>query len=191
MQKRIELSVLPLLCVSSLSHFPKLLLFCPSHAGCPAHTSGIESFDPFWPVRKPILLGLAPTTPAPFYSSLCPPSCPNLSHAFNPLTFFFLLSPTLCPSVRVIWSNQTLFLGGPRSPLTRSSSPYHLPNTHLQQSPRNRVLLASFPLCLPFFEILTPLLTRQRFSFDPSSTFWPCLALVFTLFLAHIDGLRG
>ena len=112
MQKRIELSVLPLLCVPSLSHFPKLLLFCPPNAGCPGHTSGIPSFDPFWPVRNPILLGLAPCTPVPFYSSICPPSCPTLSHALNPLTFFFLLSPTFCPSFRVISWNQTLFLGG-------------------------------------------------------------------------------
>ena len=74
-------------------------------------------------LRKPILLGLAPSKPAPFYSSLCPPSCPTLSHALNPLTFFFLLSPTFCPSFRVIWWNQTLFLGGPRSPLKRSAPP--------------------------------------------------------------------
>ncbi len=121
MLKRIELPVLPLLCVHSLSHFPKLLLFCPPNAGCPGHTSGIQIYDPFWPVRKPILLGLALSAPAPFYSSLCPPSCTTLSHALNPLTFFFLLSPTFCPSFRVIWWNQTLFLGGPRSLLTRSA----------------------------------------------------------------------
>ena len=164
MQKRIELSVLPLLCVRSLSHFPKRLLFCPPKAGCPGHTSGIPSFDPFWPVRNPILLGLAPCTPVPFYSSLCPPSCPTLSHALNPLTFCFMLSPTFCPSFRVIWWKQTLFLGGPRSPLKRSAPPYHLLNTHLYQSPpRNCVFLASFPLCLPYFKILTPL-------FDPPTS---------------------
>ena len=123
MQNRTELSVLPVLSVRSLSHFPKLLLFCPPNAGCPGHTSGIPSFDPFWPVRNPILLGLALSTPAPFYSSLCLSSCPTLSHALNPLTYFFLLSPTFCPSFRVIWWKQTLFLGGPRSPLKRSAPP--------------------------------------------------------------------
>ncbi len=54
--------------------------FAPLNAGCPAHTSGFQSFDSVWPVRAPILLGLPPCTSARFCSSLCPPSCPTLSH---------------------------------------------------------------------------------------------------------------
>ncbi len=39
-----SLSTLSVLSVRSLSHFPKLLLFCPANAGCPAHTSGLQCF---------------------------------------------------------------------------------------------------------------------------------------------------
>ncbi len=156
MQKGIELSVLPLLCVRSLSHFPKLILFCPPNAGCPGHISGIQICDPFWPVRKPILLGLALSTPAPLFSSLCPPSCPTLSHALNPLTFFFLLSPTFCPSFRVIWWNQILFLGGPRSLLTRSTPPIISP-----------IPTSNNPPAKPCLSCVVPSLSAVFQNFDP------------------------
>ena len=48
---------------------------------------------------------------------------PHFVPCSQPSHFFFLLSPTFCPSFRVIWWKQTLFLGGPRSPLKRSAPP--------------------------------------------------------------------
>ena len=53
------------------------------------------------------------------------PFCPMPSN----LALFFLLSPPLPPSFRVIWWKQTLFLGRPRSPLFRCHPPIISPTS--------------------------------------------------------------
>ncbi len=70
--------------------------------------------------------------------------------------FCFLLSPPLSPSFRVIWLNQTLFLGRPRSPLSRSDPPIISPTSFLTVP---SLQTAFFPRAS---------LSPSHFSFSPS-----------------------
>jgi hypothetical protein len=80
---RIDLLLLARLHVSGTSHFLIFPFFRPSHAGSFGNPSKLGSFNLFWTVWTPFLLGLCPCTPARLSLSAClacmalPPSPPH------------------------------------------------------------------------------------------------------------------
>ncbi len=157
MQKKIELSVLPLLCVRSLLvSLPKTSLVLPSQCRLSRTRQRDSNLRPVLagPKTYTSWSGLLHTCTILFVSlsSLLPHSVP----CSQPSHFFFLLSPTFCPSFRVIWWNQTLFLGGPRSPLTRSAPPIISP-----------IPTSNNPPAKPCLSCVVPSLSAVFQKFDP------------------------
>ena len=114
------------------------------------------------------------------------PLCPMPSN----LSLFFFCCPPLPPSFRVIWWKQTLFLGRPQSPLSRSDPPIISSTPICDNSPRETVSAWRRSLSVCFFSYnLPPISNRQPFSFVPYSVSWPFLAFVLMLFLPPTDGL--
>ncbi len=131
----------------------------------PPKQAGEES-----PIRKAILLGSCPCTPARLSLSVCLLWFPLLSRVVWPFTFFFLPPTPPCtdPFFRVSWSHSSEVLGWLAS-LGTARYPYPLPHI----LPHNPMPWKWF-----FSACFLPSLTL----FD----FWPALFLLPPLFFASI-----